>query len=204
EDYSIVATKIGMLPTVEAIKTVAAFIERHQLLNVVLDPVIRSSSGYDLIDDDAKKLLLEQLMPLATLVTPNLAEAIFFAEASGSITEDLKVAARKIYEQIYRYSTQAKHQAVLVKGGHLEGDPIDVLFDGQEFHEFQAPRIITRHTHGTGCTLSSAVAALLARGFKIPEAVRQAKRYVSEAIRTAPGLGHGAGPLNHMINGFEL
>lgn len=203
-DYDISAVKIGMLPTTQAIETVATFIEKHQLQNVVIDPVIRSSSGYDLIDDAAKKLLLERLLPLADLVTPNLNEARFLSDVSSSTLAHVRNAARTIYKNISHYRTRIGHSAVLVKGGHLEGEPIDVLFDGDEFYEFQAPRISTRHTHGTGCTLSSAIAALLAKGFKIPEATMRAKKYVSEAIRTAPGLGKGAGPLNHLINGFEF
>lgn len=196
-DYEIAAVKIGMLPTVGAVEVTANFIEQHRLKNVVVDPVIRSSSGYALVDDDAVRLLQERLMPLADLITPNTAEASLLTELSLSDERELSNAAKAIHEKIGRRATGQARHAVLVKGGHLDGEPVDVLFDGRESHTFRGPRIAGRSTHGTGCTLSSALAALLAQGHALPDAVARAKQYVAEAIRTAPGLGRGAGPLNH-------
>jgi hydroxymethylpyrimidine/phosphomethylpyrimidine kinase len=197
-DYEIAAVKVGMLPTAGAVETAAGFIERHQLKNVVVDPVMRSSSGYALIEADAVRLLRERLMPLAELVTPNADEAEFLSSMRLQDVRSLRAAAEVLHGQISRHAGGPSRRAVLIKGGHLDGDPVDVLFDGREVHEFRAPRVASRHTHGTGCALSSAITALLARGHDLPAAVERAKQYVTEAIRTAPGIGGGAGPLNHL------
>jgi len=198
-DFQIAAVKTGMLPTRETIEVAAEIIENHALPNVVVDPVIRSTSGFDLIDEAAMEFLVERLLPLADVITPNMAEA---SRLTGLEVEDLdgmKRAAERIHRMCSTVSEQREaRRAVLVKGGHLETEATDVLFDGREFHLFRAPKIATRNTHGTGCTLSSAIAALLARGHEINEAVAQAKRYLTEAIRAAPDIGHGAGPLNHL------
>ena len=199
-DFDIAAVKTGMLPTREIIAAVAATIERHQLANVVVDPVIRSTSGYDLIDDEAAAFLVEHLLPLADVMTPNMAEA---ARLTGLKIEDLDAmqqAAQQLYEQCQaRRLKSTARRAVLITGGHLPHEAADVLYDGSEMHIFRAPKIATRNTHGTGCTLSSAIAALLAQGCDVLEAVRRAKEYVAAALRTAPNIGHGAGPLNHSV-----
>jgi hydroxymethylpyrimidine/phosphomethylpyrimidine kinase len=160
-----------------------------------VDPVIRSSSGYALIDADAVRELQRRLFPLADVITPNTDESVLLG-ASSSV--DAAEAARELYARISQGANGEARRAVLVTGGHRDGDPTDVLFDGQKVFEFHAERIVTRHTHGTGCTLSSAIAARLACGDALPQAVASAKRFVTEAIRTAPGLGQGAGPLNHL------
>lgn len=196
-DFAIAAVKTGMLPTRAIIELTAEIIERHQLRNIVVDPVIRSTSGYDLIDDEATAALSERLLPLANIITPNMAEAERLTGLEVKNVEEMKRAARHIYETASSVSSAIRHQAVLVKGGHLNDEAVDVLYDGSGFRLFRAVKIASRHTHGTGCTLSSAIAALLAQGCELPEAVSRAKAYVTEAIRTAPGLGHGAGPLNH-------
>ncbi|MDQ3013769.1 MAG: bifunctional hydroxymethylpyrimidine kinase/phosphomethylpyrimidine kinase [Acidobacteriota bacterium] len=205
-DFQIAAVKIGMLPTRETIEIVAGAIERHQLPNVVIDTVIRSTSGYDLIDDGAVEVLIERLLPLARVITPNLAEAERLTGLQIKDVESMKSAAQQIRERAQSAIRNPNSEilaaipAVLVKGGHLSAEVIDVLYDGRQFHLFRASKILTRNTHGTGCTLSSAIAALLARGCDVPEAVRKAKSYVEAALSSAPGLGHGAGPLNHSIS----
>ncbi len=201
-DFKIAALKTGMLPSRETIEVAAETIERSGLPNVVVDTVIRSTSGYDLIDDDAVRNLIEHLLPLADVITPNMAEAERLTGIEVKDLDGMKRAARKIRE-LSRAKTNnrsAKH-AVLVKGGHLENEATDVLDDGREIQIFRSPKIATRNTHGTGCTLSSAIAALLAQGVEIPEAVVRAKQYLEAALRTAPDIGHGAGPLNHLVSG---
>jgi hydroxymethylpyrimidine/phosphomethylpyrimidine kinase len=197
-DFEIAAVKVGMTPTRELIEVIAEIIERNRLPNVVVDTVIRSTSGYDLIDDEAVESLIDRLAPLADVITPNMAEAERLTGFEVKDVEGMKKAARRIYEMSAAPKSWGNaRRAALVKGGHLEDDQAtDILFDGREFHIFQAPKIVTRDTHGTGCALSSAIAALLARGCDIPEAVARAKQYLSEMLRAAPDIGHGARPLN--------
>lgn len=198
EDFRIAALKTGMLPTRETIEVAAGMIASHQLPHVVVDPVIRSTSGYDLIDDDAVRELVRHLLPLAEVITPNLAEA---ERLTGLRIEDIagmREAAIRIH-RICLDQNPAAHPAILVKGGHLSAEATDLLYDGEEFHLFSGQRIETRNTHGTGCTLSAAIAARLGQGASLIEAVAEAKNYVARAIRRAPGLGHGAGPLNHFV-----
>jgi hydroxymethylpyrimidine kinase/phosphomethylpyrimidine kinase len=192
-DYEIAAVKIGMLPTRAAVEVVAQSIEQHSLRNVVVDPVIRSTSGYDLIDLEVVRFIAERLFPLADLITPNMAEA---AQLTQIAVEDLPGM-----EQAARQLAQQTKGAALVTGGDLAEEATDVLCVGSQLQVLRAPKIVTRNTHGTGCTLSSAIAALLARGCDLAEAVQRAKDYVTAALRAAPDLGHGAGPLNHFIRG---
>jgi hydroxymethylpyrimidine kinase/phosphomethylpyrimidine kinase len=201
-DFQIAAVKTGMLPTLETIEVTAEMIEHRELPNVVVDPVIRSTSGFDLIDESAMKFLIERLLPLASVVTPNMTEAERLTGIEVKDLDGMKRAAKRIYE-LARLSA-IRNQAVLVKGGHLPDEATDVLFDGKQFQLFRAPKIITRNTHGTGCTLSSAIAALLAKGCEVAEAIAEAKRYLEAALQSAPNLGHGAGPLNHLVSGFQI
>ncbi len=200
-DFKIAAVKTGMLPTRETIEVTAEIIEKCALPNVVVDPVIRSTSGYDLIDAEAMSFLIERLLPLADVITPNMAEAERLTGLEVKDVDGMKRAAARIYEMS---AGKKAERAVLVKGGHLEVEAADALFDGRDFHIFRAPKIATRDTHGTGCTLSSAIAALLARGCEITEAVAGAKQYLSETLRAAPDIGHGAGPLNHFVKIAEV
>lgn len=198
EDFTIAAAKTGMLPTVETIEVTAAALATRGVAQLVVDPVIRSTSGYDLIDDIAARSLIEKLLPLARVTTPNLAEA---ERLTGMKVRDLagmERAARRIRE-ICLELNPASRTAVLVKGGHLLDDATDLLLDGEEVQLFPGRKIETRNTHGTGCTLSAAIAARLGLGSPLAEAVSLAKRYVEQGIRSAPGLGHGAGPLNHIF-----
>jgi hydroxymethylpyrimidine/phosphomethylpyrimidine kinase len=192
EDLRPAACKTGMLATRELVTTVAAAIREHGLPHFVLDPVMVATSGDRLLDADAVSAILEDLLPLAALVTPNLDEASILAGHEVATVAEMRRAA----EAMVRRGAGA----ALIKGGHLRGaEVVDVLFDGSHTHEFRRRRIDTRSTHGTGCTLSAAVAACLARGMSLHDGVAQALDYVHRAIAAAPGLGHGNGPLNHLV-----
>jgi hydroxymethylpyrimidine kinase/phosphomethylpyrimidine kinase len=193
EDFRVGGMKTGMLPTREIISEVARLLRETGLgeTEPVIDPVVRSTSGYDLIDDDALDALKGELLPLARVVTPNVPEAERLTGMKIGGEEDMGRAARLI--------RQMGARAVLVKGGHLTGDALDLLDDGGEVRLFRAPRLHTGSTHGTGCTLAAAIAACLARGLALAEAVEAAKRFVTAAIRRAPGLGRGHGPVRHDI-----
>ena len=182
------AVKTGALGTAEIIRAVAAVL-REARLPLVVDPVMISKHGAPLIAEEARGIMLEVLLPLATLVTPNLPEAAALTGLTVDSTAGMRDAARQIHDR-----TGA---AVLVKGGHLQGAAVDLLYAGGEFHEFSSERLWTPNTHGTGCTYSAAITAGLAIGLDLPEAVEKAKSYITEAIRTNPGLGRGAGPVNH-------
>lgn len=192
EDFSVGGFKTGMLPTREVIEEVARLVRETNLPAPVVDPVVRSTSGYDLIDDAALAALKEHLLPLARVLTPNVPEAERITGLSIKDEEDMLRAARVMREMGAR--------AVLVKGGHLTGRvALDILDDGGAVNTFAAERIETTATHGTGCTLSAAVAACLARGLGLEESIAAAKRFVTDAIRQAPGLGRGHGPVNHAV-----
>jgi hydroxymethylpyrimidine/phosphomethylpyrimidine kinase len=156
---------------------------------LVVDPVMISKHGAELMVEDARRAVAEKLLPRAYLLTPNMAEASALA---GYEVEDLP-AMRRAARELSRMGAHA----VLVKGGHLRESATDVLYADGEWHEFTAPRIPTTHTHGTGCTYSAAITAELARGTALLEAIRGAKAFMTEAIRTHPGLGRGSGPVNH-------
>ena len=191
DDIAIDATKTGMLFSSEIIETVARKIEERGLKPLVVDPVMISKSGFTLLKDDAIDTLKARLLPLATLVTPNAHEAGRLTELEVHTLDDAREAARRIQAM--------GPEAVLVKGGHLEGEAeaVDVLYDGERFQVFTSERIDTPHTHGTGCTYASAIAANLAKGYALAEAVGRAKRYVTEAIRHGLPLGGGHGPTHH-------
>ncbi len=195
DDYEISAVKTGMLPTGEIINEIAAIISANNLKNFVVDPVVRSTSGYDLIDDQALKKLIEKLFPLALIITPNIPEAERIAQMEIKNESDIKAAARKMRNFGARN--------ILIKGGHFNlknanGKLIarDYLFTGKELQIFDAQLIETNATHGTGCTLSAAIAANLALRKELSEAVSIAKLFVHEAIRTAPMIGKGSSPIN--------
>jgi hydroxymethylpyrimidine/phosphomethylpyrimidine kinase len=194
DDYQIAAVKIGMLPTREAVDVVAEVIEEHSLKNIVVDPVMVSTSGHELVADKVASHLMDRLFPLADLVTPNIREAAALTGVEVTDVGSMSAAATKL---------RATCRAVLVKGGHLNDDAVDVLMHEQGTELFRVSRIQTRNTHGTGCTLSSAIAALLARGNELSNAVEKAKSYVTRAIQSAPDLGSGAGPLNHNIETLQ-
>jgi len=185
------ALKTGMLATAGLVRTVAAAIERDALGPYVLDPVMVATSGARLLDREAERVLIEALLPLATVATPNLTEASILAGMEVGTVEEMSEAARRIVSH--------GPAAALVKGGHLAGDAVDLLWDGRKERIWRHPRIETRHTHGTGCTLSAAITAELARGRGLEAAVDHAIGYVARAIASAPGLGRGRGPVNHFV-----
>jgi len=185
------AFKTGMLATANLVDTVATEVRRHGLTSYVLDPVMVATSGDRLLAEDAVSSVKRELLPLASLVTPNLHEAAILADMPVRSLVEMRVAAEKI--------RRMGAPAVLVKGGHLEGEAIDLLLDDSGERLWRRPRIDTRHTHGTGCTLSAAITACLARGDPLSEAVDHAVRYVAKAIALAPGLGSGHGPINHSV-----
>ena len=183
------ATKIGMLATGEIVEAVAEAIAHHRLPHVVLDTVMVAKGGARLLDPDAIEAIRRVLLPLAEVVTVNVPEAEALTSLTITDTGGLREAAARLVGMGAR--------TVVVKGGHLPGPAVDDFFDGERHVELRAPRIDTRHTHGTGCTLAAAIAARLALGDPLLEAVQAAKRYVTAAIERAPGLGRGHGPLGH-------
>lgn len=231
-DFTVSALKTGMLPTREVIEEVARLVRENNLQNFVVDPVVRSTSGFDLIDDAALRALIEKLFPLSSVITPNIAEAERIARIKIENVFDIRRAARIMQNFGAR--------AVLIKGGHLpfagaeyesssaeltsqdrspknkeqkiEGQrtkdekrkAIDFMFIGEQEFTFSADFIETDATHGTGCTFAAAITANLANEKTLPEAVETAKRFVTEAIRSAPDLGHGHSPVNHSIANFGL
>lgn len=196
DDFTIAALKTGMLPTPESIGVVAEVISEYKLPHLVVDPVVRSTSGFDLIDDRALQELVRSLLPLAEVVTPNLAEAERLTGLKVSDLAGMRKAAERLHH-LCQSESSIHPPAILIKGGHLTEMATDLLYDGHEYHTFHGTRIETRNTHGTGCTLSAAIAARLGQGASLVEAISEAKRYVERSIRSAPGLGDGAGPLNH-------
>ena len=189
------AWKTGMLSNAEIIRVVAGRVRRYKMERLVIDPVMVAKSGDPLLREEAREALVEELVPLAYVITPNHHEAQVLTGLDINTLEDMRAAAAAIHGMGARN--------VVVKGGHLPGatDATDVLYDGREFTELDAPRIDTPNTHGTGCTFASAIAAELAKGNEVPAAVRIAKEYLTAALRAAVDLhiGHGHGPLNHFL-----
>jgi hydroxymethylpyrimidine/phosphomethylpyrimidine kinase len=192
EDIPPGAAKTGALGSAEMVTAVAGA-ARGFGFPLVVDPVMVSKHGLALLPESAVSAIREQLLPRAALVTPNVPEAETLSGVAIRNLEDMRRAACRMREMGAR--------AVLIKGGHLSGqyesDATDVLFDGTLWREFPAPRLATRHTHGTGCTYSAAITAGLARGMALEAAVENAKGFIHEAIRSNPGLGRGYGPVNH-------
>jgi hydroxymethylpyrimidine/phosphomethylpyrimidine kinase len=192
EDLRPAAIKSGMLGDAEIVHAVAAGIARHGLTPYVLDPVMAATSGDPLLAPDAIEAVVRELFPLATLVTPNLDEVTLLLGEPVRDVSAMERAARALVSQLGA-------RAALVKGGHLVGNElVDVYFDGVVIQRFTHPRIATTSTHGTGCTLSAAIAASLALGRPLREAVEGGLAYVARAIVSAPGLGAGHGPLDHL------
>ena len=193
EDIGIDAVKIGMLHSAGTVRTVAAALRRHGLKTVVLDPVMIATSGAVLIDQEAVAVLVSELFPLATLVTPNLDEAALLVGRPLASEADIEAAARRLLEM--------GANAVLVKGGHLAGDTVSDLLLGRVGAPrwMRAPRIATANTHGTGCTLSSAIAAQLALGASLGEAVEAGRTFIRGALQEGAAVrtGAGSGPLTH-------
>jgi hydroxymethylpyrimidine/phosphomethylpyrimidine kinase len=191
EDFGADAAKCGMLSTAPIIEAVAAELTERRIEKLVVDPVMIAKSGDRLLEPEARAALSDRILPLALLVTPNLPEAEVLAGMRVAEPEDMEEAARRIHLMGPRY--------VLVKGGHLKGDATDLLWNGRDFTRFSTPRIDSQNTHGTGCTFSAAIAAGLARGQALGDAIRAAKAYVTRAIREGFQAGRGVGQLRHFI-----
>lgn len=184
------AVKIGMVSSAAIIRVIAERLRFYSVKNLVVDPVMVATSGSRLLVPEAQEALQQELLPLAKVITPNLPEAMVLSGLKITSTEEMLAAAQKIGLDI--------PGAVLIKGGHLAQTADDLLWMDGEAHWYHAPRVETENTHGTGCTLSSAIACGLAKGLEVPEAVRQAKEYITAALQHDPHLGHGNGPLNHV------
>ena len=189
------AVKVGMLSCRETMLAVTAGLSKWRPRNVVVDPVMYAKNGAALMEEAAMGTLISEVVPLADLITPNIPEAEKMTGTAIKTKEDMRQAARLILSMGCR--------AVVVKGGHSEGDPTDILFDGGQFYEYPAPRVDTKHTHGTGCTFSSAIASNLALGLPLHEAVGKAKEYINAAIAHAPRIGKGNGPTHHFYWMYE-
>jgi len=194
EDIGVQAAKTGMLLNQEIIATVAQQVEALGINNLVVDPVMVSRTGAQLIDDDAVKTLREQLIPKAAMITPNKYEAQILSGFPINTLDDMRAAAQVIHRNL-------KAKAVLVKGGGLQGNArgVDIWFDGQNLETLTTQQVDTKNTHGTGCTLSAAIAANLAKGQDLHQAVKQAKHYVTTALTYSLNIGQGQGPVGHFF-----
>ncbi len=193
EDIYPDAVKIGMVSSSELIRVIGERLRYYGAKNVVVDPVMVATSGSSLMKTDAVETLALELFPLATVITPNISEAQVLAGETIQSKEDMVQAAKKIGETY--------HCAILLKGGHSINDANDLLYEDGEFLWFEGKRIDNPNTHGTGCTLSSAIASNLAKGYSLAESVKRAKDYISGALEAMLDLGQGSGPMNH---GFGL
>ncbi len=195
QDIRVDGVKIGMLSNAEIMRTVASKLLQYDPPNPVIDPVMIAKGGCALMQPGALKTLIHEMIPQAFLLTPNIPEAVTITGRKIETTEDMKEASQIIYDM------GAKN--VLIKGGHLEGDAEDILFDGEQFVYYRNKRILTKNTHGTGCTFSSAIAANLANGMEVRDAVGAAKEYITTAIEHALPIGKGHGPVNHFYQLFQ-
>ena len=195
DDIQVDAVKIGMVSQVQTIEVIAEQLRHYSPKTIVLDPVMVSKSGYHLLNKLAEATLIKELLPMAMIVTPNIPEAEVMTNRSISTLKQMEEAAKAIYQM------GAKN--VLLKGGHLELEATDILYDGREFSYFSAPRIATKNTHGTGCTLSSAITSNLALGYTLNQAVVRAKEYITIAIQHSLTIGKGVGPTHHFYTLYK-
>ncbi|MEA4846242.1 MAG: bifunctional hydroxymethylpyrimidine kinase/phosphomethylpyrimidine kinase [Clostridiaceae bacterium] len=195
EDIRVDGLKIGMVSQIDTINAVGSGLRFYKPANIVLDPVMVSKSGYHLLQPEAREALIKILVPLATIVTPNIPEAeVLTGMKIRSITE-MEKAAKRIFEM--------GPGNVLIKGGHLDDEATDILFDGSKISRLKSKRINTKNTHGTGCTLSAAIASCLAKGYPVEEAVSSAKEYITIAIENSLSIGKGVGPTNHFYTLYK-
>ncbi len=190
DDFDVAAVKTGMLSSADIVHTVVKMLRPQKVENLVVDPVMIAKSGHALLKKDAVEAVTKELIPLALVVTPNVHEAETLSGVSIKTLAEARHAAKVIHK--------LGCKNVLIKGGHLLAERgTDLLYDGRFFNVFKGEFINTPHTHGTGCTYASAIAAQLARGKALPDAIQTAKTYVTEAIRHGLAIGHGKGPTNH-------
>lgn len=195
EDIEVDAVKIGMLSTQKCMRAVAEKIRQYRPYHVVIDPVMYAKNGCPLMEQTAVHALIETVVPLADVLTPNIPEAEQIAGMQITSVREMEDAAHKIQAMGCK--------AVVVKGGHAAGSAMDILYDGSSIYYFDAPRIVTSNTHGTGCTFSSAIASHLAKGLPVKEAVKLAKDYISTAIAHSLPIGKGNGPTNHFYELYQ-
>lgn len=186
------SVKIGMVSNSDIINAIADKLIEYKAENIVVDPVMVATSGSKLISDEAKDTLINRLLPLGTIITPNIPEAEVLSGMSIKSDEDMIKAAKEISKNI--------DSAILIKGGHYDKNANDLLYDNGEIFWFKGERVDTNNTHGTGCTLSSAIACNLAMGYSKEESIKNAKDYITGALKAGLDLGRGSGPLNHMYN----
>lgn len=196
EDIKVHSVKIGMIKSCEIMNSVANKLMQYKPLNVVVDPVMSAKDNHSLMNENALQTLVEKILPLTTMITPNIPEAETLTGITIESTEDIKVCAKVIHNM------GAKN--VLIKGGHSKGEPIDILYDGNRFYEFTSERIKTKNTHGTGCTLSSAITANFAKGLSPKDAVFNAKEYIYNTIKNSLDIGKGNGPLHHFYDYYNM
>ncbi|SEN85485.1 hydroxymethylpyrimidine/phosphomethylpyrimidine kinase [Amphibacillus marinus] len=189
------AIKTGMIATNEMMELISKYLKKHTAIPYVMDPVMVATSGDALMEEESRKVIRELLVPLASVVTPNLPEAEILFEQKIASVADMELAARYIVNQLGA-------KAAVIKGGHLKADALDVLYDGASIHHLSAERYKTKHTHGTGCTFAAVVTAELAKGVTVLEAVKLAKSFITDAIHYSLNLGNGNGPTNHW--GYRL
>ncbi len=186
------SVKIGMVSNSDIINAIADKLIEYKAENIVVDPVMVATSGSKLISDEAKDTLINRLLPLGTIITPNIPEAEVLSGRKIKSDEDMINAAKEISKNI--------DSAILIKGGHYDKNANDLLYDNGEIFWFKGDRVDTNNTHGTGCTLSSAIACNLAMGYSKEESIKNAKDYITGALKAGLDLGRGSGPLNHMYN----
>lgn len=198
-DIDVDGVKVGMVSEIDTIVAISEALKKYKAKNVVIDPVMISKSGYSLLKEKSKSTLIKELIPLADVLTPNIPEAeAILSEVKG---KNFTIENLNDMEDAARMLCELGSKNVLVKGGHSVGEAIDVLFDGKEISYFKSERIDTKNTHGTGCTLSSAITSNLAKGIEIKEAIKKSKEYITIAIKHSLDIGHGVGPTNHF---YEL
>ena len=195
EDIAVDAVKVGMLGTVQAMEAVERKLRQYRPGNVVVDPVMYAKNGAPLMREDAVDTLIERVIPLADVLTPNIPEAARITGLEIHSPADVERAAERICGMGCR--------TVVIKGGHASGDATDILYNGRRFFYYRSPRIDTGNTHGTGCTFSSAIAAQLGKGLCVEDAVERAKRYVTTAIAHALPIGKGHGPTHHFYELYQ-
>lgn len=195
EDIDVDAVKVGMLSKPECMLAVEKGLKKYNPQNIIVDPVMYAKNGCPLMAIDSMNLFIEKIIPLARLITPNIPEAECIADMKINSVSDMKTACIKISDMGCK--------AVLIKGGHSDGDAEDILYDGNKFYSYKSKRINTKNTHGTGCTLSSAIASNVALGYDINEAVEKAKEYITTAIAHSLNIGKGFGPTNHFYDLYK-
>ena len=198
-DIKVDAVKIGMVSKISTIDAISEKLKQYNPVNVVLDPVMISKSGFSLLKPESKTSLINKLIPLADIITPNIPEAEEILKEINSDFGSIKTIGQMEKAACEIYKLGCKN--VLIKGGHMDIDAVDVLYDGSDLIHYYSERINTKNTHGTGCTLSSAIASNLALGLNIKDAVKAAKEYITIAIRHSLDIGQGVGPTNHF---YEL